>query len=884
MTKRRHLEVGGVPVASLVERFGSPLYLLDAARIDAQARKLSAAFPPPRYALYYSLKANPSIAVMERLRTQGFGCDACSIADLELATMAGWSPEAVSLTGVGLSTTELKLAVDRGVWINVDSLTELRRYCAIAPGRPVGLRINPEVVAGDHPHFQAGGAEAKLGISLHEVDEALAIGASHRVPVATLHAHIGSKVFDKGPHLRTAEILLGLAREIGSVTTINLGGGFGAPCGPADSEFPLEAFAEELRSFCDEFEQETLRTLTIALEPGEYLVAQAGFLACTVRVIKTRKSDGRTSRLAIVDASANLLPATLLYGRQYPLQVAAGDGEQVAAWDIYGRTNQGGDRLATERTLPELSEGDVLLFASAGAYAACRASQFNEMPRPAEVLVANDSATLIRRAEKVEDLLHHQTGFSAAMPAAADAFAGVPPRAQLLCVEPPRSSTTPAVHYTVDDTKSTMTVDLNAAGVELDSNERDVLAAVWTVLLAQHVLAEGIESERPFNPLVADRLAPILEMLYDIRCACDRRALVTPPRLPAGGTISSPAKLSQGTAAGGTLLLFSGGIDSTVLLRLLIDAGERVETLHFRVNSHVQLDEEIAARRIAERVGVPMTVVDVRLPEFERLGRRYSRSYGVYPYYNAVPHGRDLLLATLAAMIARRRGLSQLALGYERGCFEKIVTYRDRQVPRHDVESEKGFGLMRTFLRECVAPDIEIIAPLAGVSLYRIRQIAIERFPELFAETQSCFWGRRCESCLKCISTYVMQLQLGRELQPFTRDLLDDVENDDFRTFVESPAPAHELPYGSLVRYALSRLADSPSSADRGYWLSRYADEIMPDAGGDIAGAAARCLGVRFDRAPRPLRAALRTLIRSLEPPAESPQQPISPGEDAPRD
>ncbi|MCP4546716.1 MAG: hypothetical protein GY835_09665 [bacterium] len=867
MTESRHLEVGGVPVASLIERFGSPLYLLDAARIDSQAERLRAAFP--RCALYYSLKANPSVAVMERLRARGFGCDACGIADLELAALAGWTPEAISLTGVGFSAIELRLAIDRGVWINVDSLTELRRYCAIAPGRPVGLRINPEVIAGDHPHFQDGGAESKPGIALREIDAALAITTSHRVPVATLHAHIGSKIFDKDPHLRTAKVLLGLAREIGSVTTVNLGGGIGAPGGPQETEFPLETFAEELRTLWEDFERETGRTLTIALEPGEYLVAQAGFLASTVRVTKTRRSDDRVSRLAIVDASANLLPATLLYGRQYPLQAAASGGNGVAVWDIYGRTNQAGDRLAAQRTLPELCEGDVLLFGAAGAYAACRASQFNEIPRPAEALVANGTATLIRRAEKVEDLLHLQTGFSAATPSAADSFAGVPPRAQLLRITPPKPSSTPVVHYLVDDTESAMTVDLSAAGIELDASECDVLAAVWTALLAQHVLAEEIESERPFNPLVADRLTPILEMLYDIRCACDRRALVTPPRLPAAGTITPPAQPPQGSTAAGTLLLFSGGVDSTVLLRLLIDAGERVETLHFRVNSHVQLDEEIAARRIAELVGVPLTIVDVRLPWLERLGRRYSRSYGVYPYYNAVPHGRDLLLATLAAMIASRRGLSRLALGYERGCYEKVVSYRDRQVPRHDVESEKGFGLMSAFLRDCVAPEVELIAPLTGVSLYRIRQIAIERFPELFAETQSCFWGRRCESCLKCISTYVMQLQLKREIQPFTRDLLDDVENADFRTFVESPVPAHELPYGALVRYALSRLAETSSGTDRRYWLRRYADEIMPGSRRDLASAAARCLEVRFDRAPVPLRGALQSLIHSLEPPGE---------------
>ncbi len=856
---KKRIEVGGVPVSDLIARFSSPLYILDAERIDTQATRLLEAFPPPRHALYYSLKANPSIAVMERLRARGFGCDACGVADLELAAMAGWPGDAISLTGVGLSTTELSLAVERGVWINVDSLTELRRYCAIAPGRSVGLRVNPEVVAGFHPHCQAGGAGGKLGISLDEIDKALAVAGSHGVSVGTLHAHIGSGISEKEPFLKTAQVLLELTRNIESVQSLNLGGGIGGRHRPGHPEFPLAAFAEELGGLLDDFEKQTGRTIAVALEPGDYLVREAGYLACTVRVTKSRTSDGRVARLAIVDASANLLPASLLYGTYYPLLVTASGDQRLETWDIFGRTNQGGERLVAGRQLPELCEGDLLVFGSAGAYAACRASQFNEIPRPAEVLVERGSATVVRRAESVEDLAHLQTGYVGLSAAVGSGFSGTPPRAQHLRVEQPTVSTCITVRYTVDEVQSRMTVDMTALGFELDAAERDALAAAWTVLLAQHVLAVEIDSEKPFSAPMARCLTPILQMLYDIRCSCDRRLPVNAPLLPTAAT--STALPRRTAAADGILVLFSGGVDSTVLLRLLVDAGERVEALHLRVNSHVQLDEEVASRRIAERLGVPLNIVDVRLPGFERLGRRYSRSYGVYPSYNAVPHGRDLLLATIGAMVARHRGFKRLALGFDRNSFEKIGSYHGRTLYRTDVETEYGFELLRAFLRDCVSPEVELIAPLAGLPLYRIRRIAIEHFPELFAETQSCFWSRRCESCIKCISTYVMQMHLRREIQPFTRDLLDDAENEDLRTFVQSPTPAHELGYGSLVRYALSRLTDSVPGERRGHWLREFADKKIPHIRDDLEDAASRCLEVDFERIPAVLRPALQDLM-----------------------
>ena len=268
--------IAGVDVRDLLHRFGSPLFMLDAQRLDRQAAVLSSVFRPPRYRLYYAVKANPRVAVVRRLVRHGFGCDATGIGDTEVALAAGCAPSAISVTGVGFSLPELEYLIAHGLSPNLDSIDELRLYCELRPGGRVGLRINPRVAAGFHPHVVAGARGGKLGIDLDDLPEALAVVRAARVTIHTLHTHIGSLLHETGPFVTACVVLLRLAAEIPTVTTLNLGGGFGIPYVAGTPEFPFALLERELRGMVDAFQDATGRALTVALEPGEFLVGPAG--------------------------------------------------------------------------------------------------------------------------------------------------------------------------------------------------------------------------------------------------------------------------------------------------------------------------------------------------------------------------------------------------------------------------------------------------------------------------------------------------------------------------------------------------------------------------------------------------------------------------------
>lgn len=850
------LTVGGLEVADLLDRFGSPLFIFDVEQMQSRAIALREAFSAPRYRLFYSIKANPALAILERFRAYRFGADACSLGDLELASLAGWSGANISLTGVGLSPDELRQARELGVWINLDSLGELETHLELFGGAAVGLRLSTGVTAGFHPHCRAG-AGGKLGIDFRELDRARALAAERGAPIEVLHAHVGSDVAVDAL-LSSAKVLLDVARQIPTVRAINVGGGIGVPYGPDDTVFPLAEYASALGSLVDAFEEETGRSLEIQLEPGEFLVAEAGHLATTVRVVKRREE----ANVAIVDATANLLPATLLYDdAYYPVVAGTSCSGTRQVWDVYGRTNQGGERMAGARVLPELSVGDVLLFGVAGAYASCRSSRFNEIPRPAEIIVDRGTARVMRVGESNEDIYWLDFGHGVDLEAINTPAPGVPRRAREVRVSHARDNGVFLLRSHVDDLAVGAEVDLSSTGLSFDEADQAAIAATWSVILAQHALTHRLRVTPAIPAQMAESLQPVLQMLYDVRVCCDDRSPVRAPILPHtnGSGEAMPGK-GEGV---GTLSLFSGGVDSLMMLQLLKDANEPVEALHVRINPYVEGDEERAARVLAGMLGIPLMVVDVRWPGFVHVGTLHSRSYGIFPYYNAVPHARDLLLMTIAALIAKKRGFRRVAFAAERDSFDQKFEFEGRTIHRCDVQSEYGFGLARDFIRQCIATDVELIAPLAGVSQYRIRQVAIDRYSELFSRTHSCVWSRSCGVCLKCLAVALVQAERGKEIKHFARNVFDDPETIDLQSLITSSGAPRQLDHGNLFFFVLARLVESGHSARQTYWLRRFEEESYRRVQSQMAVLTEHALNSVVRRAPEDLQGVLRALFVS---------------------
>jgi diaminopimelate decarboxylase len=695
---------------------------------------------------------------------------------------------------------------------------------------------------------------------LDELEQARALAAKRDTPIEVLHSHVGSAV-PVEPLLESAKVILEIARFIPTVRAINVGGGIRVPYEPDEVAFPIATFAQGLNDLVDAFEKETRRRLEIQLEPGEFLVAEAGHLATTVRVVKQR----RGSNVAIVDATANLLPATLLYDdTYYPILTDSDETEARFPWEIYGRTNQGGEKLAHARALPELSVGDPIVFGVVGAYTSCRSSQFNEIPRPAELIVDRGTARLMRLGEALQDLHGLDVGHGVELEPIHAPQPGPPPRAREVRISHAREAGHFILPSKADDLSIGAEVDLSATGLEFDGWDQALIAATWSVILAQHTLSEGIRIQPAVPPEIAELLEPILQMLYDIRCCCDDRSPIRCPRIPRASSLSHR---DPGSTTGiGTLSLLSGGVDSLLLLQLLSSTDEPVEALHVRINPHVENEEELAARSLAEKLGIPLTVVVVRWPGLVHVGTLHSRSYGVFPYYNAVPHGRDLLLATIAALIARKRGFRRVAFAAERDAFDQRFDFEEVTIHRCDVQSEHGFQLTREFIRGCVAPHVEFVAPLAGVSQYRIRQVAIDYYPELFRYTHSCLWSRSCGICLKCLAVALVQAERGKEIKRFARDVLDDPETTDLQSLITSTGAPRELDHGNLFLFVLMRLIESNRPIRQSYWLRRFERESYGRLRQQMAPLTIKALHTNMNRTPEDLRSYLSTLLKSAPP------------------
>jgi diaminopimelate decarboxylase len=397
--------VGDVAVSDLAERYGTPLYALDAAIIDASVERMRSAFRHPRVAIYYSCKANPSVVLLRRLREKGVGLDACSPGDLTFAAAACLLPAEVSYTGHSMTDAELAQVARSSVSFTADSLSQVERMGDMAPGRAIGLRLNCGIDAGFHPHVQAGALLSKFGIHLAQLDDAVALAHDKGLRVVGMHSHLGSDITSPRPHLELLDALLRASDALPDLEWVNLGGGFG----DLDDElYDFESLGEQAGARLRNAEARVGRPLELRLEPGGYFVLNAGCLVTRVTELKPAVTlDDFTSPSFVgVDTSHNHLVSSVIYGAEHPVWVAErADAQPDDTYDVVGNLMQAGDVIARGRPLPQPLPGDVLVIGRCGGYAAWRAPAFNERPRPVELIVDGTSVTIARRGETTADLL-----------------------------------------------------------------------------------------------------------------------------------------------------------------------------------------------------------------------------------------------------------------------------------------------------------------------------------------------------------------------------------------------------------------------------------------------------------------------------------------------
>ena len=407
--------IAGIPVRDLARDFGTPTYVYDAATIAERIGRLRA-FDVVRYAQ----KANSNLAVLDLLRRQGVVVDAVSAGEIQRALAAGFRPDGdppgIFYTADVFDREALDVVVQHGIAVNCGSPEMIDQYAARAGGQgEITLRINPGFGHGHSRKTNTGGEHSKHGIWHEELEAVVARATSQGLTVTGVHVHIGSGA-DVEHLARVAEACCGFARRVGpSITAVSAGGGLSIPYRDDDEEIDVAAYFRVWDAERGKLAADLGHPVRLEIEPGRYLVAESGWLVAEIRAVKR---EG-TNLFYLVDAGFNTLARPILYGAYHPMAIAPADGAAsrplrdvvvggplCESGDIF---TQGEGGVVRTESLPEAEVGDLLVIGCAGAYGFVMASNYNAKPRPAEVLVQDGKAHLVRARESIEDLLRGES-------------------------------------------------------------------------------------------------------------------------------------------------------------------------------------------------------------------------------------------------------------------------------------------------------------------------------------------------------------------------------------------------------------------------------------------------------------------------------------------
>jgi len=403
------LYIDGVSATKLAEKFDTPLYVISETRIRENYRRVYDALIRnyEKIRIHYSAKANASLSLLKILESEDAYIDAVSPGEVFLALKAGFQPERIFFTGTSIRNDELRFLLDSNVMINVDSLSQLNRLLGMAKPDLLSVRVNPEIGAGHHEHCVTAGRDSKFGLWEKDAIEAYKIAKEAGVERFGIHMHIGSGILTVEPFVLATERLLSVAKRVHDqmgvdFEFIDAGGGLGVPYKPEEKEFDLNLFSDKvLGLFRDKIKEYGLGEPVFCVEPGRYIVCDAGVLLTAVNTVKVTPFKSFVG----VDAGFNTLVRPAMYGSYHHILVANKlNSPSKNKYDVAGPLCESGDILARDRKLPEVQEGDLLAILNAGAYGYSMSSQYNSRPKAAEVLVKEGKFALVRKRGTLDDL------------------------------------------------------------------------------------------------------------------------------------------------------------------------------------------------------------------------------------------------------------------------------------------------------------------------------------------------------------------------------------------------------------------------------------------------------------------------------------------------
>jgi len=389
---------------SVANDFGTPVYVYHAEKIGEQYGKLKNAFSGTDARFFYACKSLTNPNILKYIHELGISLDCVSINEVRLGLMAGFKPEEILFTPNCVDFSEIEEGKNLGVNINIDNISILEQFGNRFGGSyPVCIRLNPHIMAGGNFKISTGHVDSKFGISIHQVRHIERVVKSTGLKVAGLHMHTGSEIKDVGVFLRGLEVMFEMARHfMENLEFIDLGSGFKVPYQEDDIETDVASLGKQVAEAFEVFEKETGKKLQVWFEPGKYLVSESGYFIVKANVVKTTTA----TVFAGVNSGFNHLIRPMFYESYHFIKNISNPHGPERIYTVVGNICET-DTFAWDRKLNEVREGDFLVFYNAGAYGFEMSSNFNSRFRPAEVLVQNGIARLIRKREEMDDLLRN---------------------------------------------------------------------------------------------------------------------------------------------------------------------------------------------------------------------------------------------------------------------------------------------------------------------------------------------------------------------------------------------------------------------------------------------------------------------------------------------
>lgn len=397
-------ELTAQQLLNCANEFGTPVYVYHAERIKEQYDRLLKAFEKTDARFFYAAKALTNINILKYVQSIGCGIDCSSINEAKLALKAGFDPTNILYTSNNISFDEIREAKEMGIHINIDSISNLRKFGKeFGHSYPVGIRLRPNIMAGGNLKISTGHAASKFGVPLEDINEVLAVQKETNLHIRTLHIHTGSEIKDVQVFAKGIEVLFKAAQHFPELEVLDLGGGFKVPYIPGEEGTDIEYLGQKVQDEFEGYEKRMKRHLQVWFEPGKFMVSEAGYFITRVNVLK----DSGDILFAGVDTGLNHFIRPMFYGAYHEIENISNPDGEVKRYNVVGNICET-DTFAEARSIPEIREGDYLVFRNAGAYGFEMSSHYNSRFRPAEVLMKDEKSILIRKRDTLEDLLKNQ--------------------------------------------------------------------------------------------------------------------------------------------------------------------------------------------------------------------------------------------------------------------------------------------------------------------------------------------------------------------------------------------------------------------------------------------------------------------------------------------